>query len=366
MPNAGDELGLVLNRMGDWQLAIVAYRDASRVDPKCVRDHYLLAAALEQSGDRVGEIAELREAIRLEQLSLKWVVEIAPETGEVALFDDCRLNSFAQGFLAGTSSVSSLGEEGYTALGTALAESVDVTGAIKWYSESIRIGNNKPDATTHAYLGNARRLIDDLPGEVAAYREAIRLKPGQLVESRYCLCITLAESGDVPGAIDAFRDAIQHEDIHQPSPFRLLQAVLMAPKPDEAVALLRHVHEHVRDDPTLDRAIAVALSQFEQLSKSGVQIPRIFRHPIEGGDLAQLCYDRHFFAPSAAIWSAGFAADPKLADEMQAQTRYNAACSAALAAAGKGIEKPPLDDKTKAHWRQQAARLAPGRSEALG
>ena len=47
-------------------------------------------------------------------------------------------------------------------------------------------------------------------------------------------------------------------------------------------------------------------------------------------------------------------AESKLADDMRAQNRYNAACSAALAAAGKGIDKPPLDEQAKARWRHQA------------
>ena len=38
------------------------------------------------------------------------------------------------------------------------------------------------------------------------------------------------------------------------------------------------------------------------------------------------------------------AADPKLADDRQAQHRYNAACAAALAAAGKGKDDPPPDE----------------------
>ena len=38
----------------------------------------------------------------------------------------------------------------------------------------------------------------------------------------------------------------------------------------------------------------------------------------------------------------------------QAQDRYNAACAAALAATGKGIEGTLPDDSAKARWRQQA------------
>ena len=39
---------------------------------------------------------------------------------------------------------------------------------------------------------------------------------------------------------------------------------------------------------------------------------------------------------------------------MQAQTRYLAASAAALAAAGKGIDQPPLDELGRSRWRKQA------------
>jgi hypothetical protein len=47
-------------------------------------------------------------------------------------------------------------------------------------------------------------------------------------------------------------------------------------------------------------------------------------------------------------------ADPKLAEDMKAGSRYKAACVAALAAAGKGNDKPPLDEQEKTRWRKQA------------
>jgi hypothetical protein len=41
-------------------------------------------------------------------------------------------------------------------------------------------------------------------------------------------------------------------------------------------------------------------------------------------------------------------------DDIGGQSRYNAACSAALEGASKGIDKPPLADQAKARWRKQA------------
>jgi hypothetical protein len=150
------------------------------------------------------------------------------------------------------------------------------------------------------------------------------------------------------------REAIQHDNLHQAGPFRLLWGIVMAPRPDDALGVLRRVHDQAGDDTTVGRAIDLAIGQFEQLSKRGVRIPRVFRDSFGGINPAWLCYNRHLYSASAAIWSVGFATDPKLADDMEAQNRYNAACSAALAGKGKGIDKPPLDEQAKGRWRHQA------------
>jgi eukaryotic-like serine/threonine-protein kinase len=47
-------------------------------------------------------------------------------------------------------------------------------------------------------------------------------------------------------------------------------------------------------------------------------------------------------------------ADPKLVDDRQAQHCYNAACAAALAAAGQGKDEPAPDDAAKLKLRVQA------------
>ena len=63
---------------------------------------------------------------------------------------------------------------------------------------------------------------------------------------------------------------------------------------------------------------------------------------------------RSLHAASARLFAEALANDPKLADDRQAQHRYNAACAAALAASGQGKDDPPPDDAAKAKLRQQA------------
>ena len=59
--------------------------------------------------------------------------------------------------------------------------------------------------------------------------------------------------------------------------------------------------------------------------------------------LAQRAYDTKRFAVAARLWAEALDSDPKLAADRQAQHRYNAACAAALAAAGQGKDEPAPD-----------------------
>jgi tetratricopeptide (TPR) repeat protein len=70
--------------------------------------------------------------------------------------------------------------------------------------------------------------------------------------------------------------------------------------------------------------------------------------------LAELCIGKKLYGRSADLFEAVFAADATLGEDRRAQRRYNAACSAALAATGQSKEEPPLDDAAKSRLRQLA------------
>src|SRR5262249_45147269 len=58
---------------------------------------------------------------------------------------------------------------------------------------------------------------------------------------------------------------------------------------------------------------------------------------------------------AARLYADAFAAEPKLADDLKfPHHRYNAACYAALAAAGKGEDAATLPEKERAGLRRQA------------
>jgi hypothetical protein len=60
------------------------------------------------------------------------------------------------------------------------------------------------------------------------------------------------------------------------------------------------------------------------------------------------------FSDSAGLFTEAFRADARLAQDMQAQHRYNAACAAAQAGNGQGNDESPLDEAGMARWRKQA------------
>jgi tetratricopeptide (TPR) repeat protein len=60
------------------------------------------------------------------------------------------------------------------------------------------------------------------------------------------------------------------------------------------------------------------------------------------------------YAAATRLYTDAFTAQPKLADDLQAGHRYNAACCAALAGSGQGGDAAKLDDKERARLRQQS------------
>ncbi|HYT92556.1 MAG TPA: hypothetical protein VEL76_27820, partial [Gemmataceae bacterium] len=64
--------------------------------------------------------------------------------------------------------------------------------------------------------------------------------------------------------------------------------------------------------------------------------------------------ERRLYAAATPLAADAFAAESKLADDLTKQHRYNAACSAALAAAGQAAEAKNLPDKVTVVLRRQS------------
>jgi hypothetical protein len=86
--------------------------------------------------------------------------------------------------------------------GKALLDSGDLPGAIAAYREAIRL---QPDlAAAHSNLGGALRDSGDLPGAIEACREAIRRQP-DLAVAHCCLGLCLRDRGEYAEALAELR-----------------------------------------------------------------------------------------------------------------------------------------------------------------
>jgi serine/threonine-protein kinase len=73
----------------------------------------------------------------------------------------------------------------------------------------------------------------------------------------------------------------------------------------------------------------------------------------ESLELVGVCRAKGLHAAAARFFMEAFAAEPKLADDFRAARRYDAACSAALAASGQGRDAP-AEESTRSKLRRQA------------
>ncbi len=128
----------------------------------------------------------------------------------------------------------------------------------------------------------------------------------------------------------------------------------------EAVAALRRARELAWRDPDFARRIGLALTAAERQASLTAKLPAVLAGKMKPGDAAEtlefalLCYLKGLHGASARFWTEAFQAEPKLADDLQAHHRYNAACAAAMAGCGQGKDQPPLDDASRIHRRRQA------------
>jgi hypothetical protein len=161
-----------------------------------------------------------------------------------------------------------------------------------------------------------------LLARASRYRKAIALQPDD-AKAHYNLGLALVEQKKLAEAEAAFRKADQLLPNHP---------------------LIRNNLRQAQRWLELDRQLPALLDGTAKLAGPQEQI-----------ELALFCLSHKEHTHAAARFFAdAFRADPRLADDLQAQRRYNAACAAALAAAGKGKDAGKLDVQEQGRLRQQA------------
>jgi eukaryotic-like serine/threonine-protein kinase len=345
-------LGLSLQDRGMLDLAMAEYRTAIRLEPNDAMAHTNLGIALRTQGKLDEAVAEHRAAIRLQPNDAVAHTFLGVALAVEGKLDDGIAEHRAAILLKPDLAVA------HTNLGITLQIQGKLDLAMAEFRTSIRL---KPDdaGVTHHNLGNALRDQGKLDEAMAEYRAAIRLKP-DLAPAHMSLGVTLRDQGKLAEAMAEYRTAIRLNPGLLEAHFNFGVALRAQGKLEEALASFRRAGELASPGSPIAQSISKEITRVEkQIALSG-RLPAILRGDDKPADnperlaFAQLCYDQGLYTAAARLWAEALAGDPKLGDDRQAQHRYNAACAAALAAAGQGKAEPPPDDAAKARLRQQA------------
>jgi tetratricopeptide (TPR) repeat protein/tRNA A-37 threonylcarbamoyl transferase component Bud32 len=349
---AHSSLGNALLRKGDLARAIAAYKHALDLTPKNANFHNGLGFALKANRDLDGAIAEFKKAIALDPK----FAEAHNNLGN-ALYAKPDLDGAIDAYKQAIAIDPKFALAHYN-LGNALAAQGNLDGAITCYKKAIAI--DPRDAEAHTGLGNALYAKQNLDGAMAAYQKAIAIDP-KLAPAHSNLGIALAAKRDLDGAIAALKKAIAIDPKLVGAHINLGRALLGKGRFAEARTATRECLQQLSPAHPLRNVVTQQLRQCEQWLKLDAKLPAILEgdqppaDAVEQLGLALLCqhYKKRYTA-AARFYTSAFSIDPSLADDLQQQHRYNAACAAALAAAGKGKDAATLKEPERTRLRKQA------------
>jgi eukaryotic-like serine/threonine-protein kinase len=376
VPEAHNNLASALQAKGDLEAALAAARESIRVRDNASA-HVTLGNVLRDQGNVDGAIAEYREALRLRPTSA---------TAHTNLGNMLRQERDLKGAVREHREAIRL-EPGLMAahlnLGSTLRDVGDLEGSLAALREAVRLAPNHPVPV--ANLSETLVKLGDMRGAIAAAREAVRLRPDS-ADLRRSLGVVLFESGDIEGAVAAHREAVrldpaaadcqvqlgvalQHSGSLGEAEQHLREAVRLAPRNDEALAnlgswlrkscLFEEAARHFREAAatTSKPAFRDRLEHEAEEAEAFVALdPRLqgvlagTDHPAtvaEEATFAALAYRRGYNLGSTRLYEHAIAAGVQ-------SLRFNAACSAALAGAGKGRDAGALSDAERSHLRALA------------
>jgi tetratricopeptide (TPR) repeat protein len=216
------------------------------------------------------------------------------------------------------------------------------------------------DASAYHNLGISLNSKGEHDAAIAAYREAIRLKPGD-ARVHYRLGLALRSLGEPDEAIAEFREAVRLDGDRLGAAIWTLGDLFRdLDRFDEAITTHRRAREIGRNNPA---DVAIADEKIAATERAKVLFERLdavlkgTAQPKDGAEADALVGHltaRKRYSAGAQLYTNAFAADRKLAENLNAYRRYNAACAAALAGSGAGKDDSPPDDSRRARLREQA------------
>jgi tetratricopeptide (TPR) repeat protein len=303
----------------DWDGAIRFYTAALAVRPSHAAPVYNLGHALKAKGRLDEAVCEYRAAIELDP---KYAL---PHNGlGVALRlkgqPDEAIREFHKAIALDPKFASP-----HNGLGNILQAQGQRDEAIREYRIGIELDPN--DAAAHNNLGIVLKAAGQLEEAAREFHKAIELDP-KIAHPHAVLARTLFQLGRFAEAREAGRRSLELLPPEHP-----LRPVVTSD--------LRQCEESLALEDKLDAI------------RAGKEKPTDDAQRLV---LARLCQQpfKKLYAASFRFYRQAFANDPKLADDLERQHRYNAACAAALAGCGQGNDAANLNTEERARLRKQS------------
>jgi Flp pilus assembly protein TadD len=350
---AHNNLGRALSKKGQLDEAIAEYRGAIRLKKNLYEAHDNLGRALSDKGQLEEAIAEFRECSRLKKDDAEAHYNLGFVLLKKSQLDEA-IAEFREAIRLKKDHA-----EAHNNLGAALRYKDQFDAAIAEFREAIRL--KKGFAEAHHNLGNALMGKGQLDAAIAEFREAIRLKKDH-ADAHNNLGYALMGKGQLDEAIAEYRKAIHLKKDDAEAHCNLGNALLQKDQFEEALVYLRRGHQLGSQNPHWPYPSAQWVWNCERLVELSSILPALMSgqkqpaDPTEGLALAHLCvmpYKKRYVM-AERFFREAFREEPKLADDLDAQHRYNAACAAVLASCGQGQDADKLDAKERTRLRQQA------------
>jgi tetratricopeptide (TPR) repeat protein len=383
---AHNNLGGALAAKGQLDEAIACYREAIALDPKYAAPHNNLGGALFRKGQCAEAITSCRKAIALDP---KYVAAHSnlgailcdgkhDYDGAIACFQKAieldpkdavthfNLGNALEGKGRADQAIACYSKaielnpkdaKARVSLGTLLRDKGQVDEAIACFQKAIEL--DPKYAVAHHNLGNALQGKGRVDAAIACYQKAIALDPN-LAGVHYNLGSALAATGQLDAAIASYKRAIELDPKFAEAYCNRRSALSRQGRFAESLAAFKRGHELGTKRPGWPYPSGAWVRQAEKRATMESRLPAFLqgqfqpRGTTELLGLADVCGPKKLHAAATRLYAEAFAADPKLADDLKADHRYNAACYAALAAAGQGEDAAKLDDKEKTRLRKQA------------
>jgi serine/threonine-protein kinase len=386
-PVAHSNLGGALNKQHRYREAEGAFRQAIRLQPDFLAAHYGLCTSLDHQRRFKEADAVIRQALRLQsdspeahftlgnlrgsegryreaEAAYRAAIRLQPDYPlaycnlGLALFSQRRVKE-AVAALHRAVRLKPDFHEGYVTLGGILGRVGRFKEAEAAYHQALRLQHDLPEA--HFGLGMVLRGEDRLKESEAAFRQVIRLRPNDPL-AHYNLANLLSHQDQPREAEASYRESIRLKPDNAQAHCNLGHALRKQGRFTEALASLRRGHALGSASPGWPYPSNAWVRECQRLIELDQLLPAVLNGDAEPAsakellELASLCQMpcKRLHATAVRFAAAAFASEAKAADDLQQGHRYNAACSAALAAAGQAEDARLLPDKVTLKLRQQA------------